>query len=321
MALPPAESVLSAAARITPLVKRTRMIRSEGLSRIAGVEVRFKLENEQRTGSFKLRGATNVIASMTPDERARGVVTSSAGNHGLGVACAAKEFGVTATIFIPSTAPRVKRDGIGALGATVVDDQPHYDAAMAAAIDFARKSGSRFIHPCLGDELLAGQGTVALEVLAESPGLRTFVVNVGGGGLLGGCGALLRAHAPSVHIAGAQTTHTNAMAKSIAANRVVEIENLPTLADGLAGQVDDAALEIGREALDEIATVTEEELGRAMLWLLDVHGLRVEGAGAAGVAAILNGKLRPAGETVVVISGGNVDDERIAAVRSGGVVE
>ncbi|HET9424123.1 MAG TPA: pyridoxal-phosphate dependent enzyme [Gemmatimonadaceae bacterium] len=316
MALAPAESVMRAAARISTFVNRTRMIRSSGLSRIAGADVRLKLENEQRTGSFKVRGATNVVAMMTDDERARGVAASSAGNHGLGVAYAAKEFGVTATIFIPRNAPRVKREGILALGATVMDEEPNYDAAMVAAIAFARERGSRFIHPCLGDGLLAGQGTVALEVLAESPGLRTFVVNVGGGGLLGGCAGLLRDHAPSVRIAGAQTTHTAAMAKSLAANRVVEIEDLPTLADGLAGQVDDAALAIGRAGLDEMVTVTEEELGRAMLWLLDEHGLRVEGAGAAGVAAILSGRLRPIGETVVVVSGGNVDDDRIAELRA-----
>lgn len=311
----PAESVLAAAARISGRVKRTRIILSSGLSRIAGTDVRLKLENEQTTGSFKLRGALNVIASLDGPTRARGVIASSAGNHGLGVAYAAKQFGVHATIFIPRGAPRVKRDGISALGATLDETQPHYDAAMDAAKALAAARGARFINPCLGDDLLAGQGTVALEVLAECPGMRTFVVSVGGGGLLGGCASVLRTQSPSVRIVGAQGDNTAAMARSIRANRLVEIENLATLADGLAGQIDEEALEIGRHGLDDIVTASEEEIGRAILWLLDEHGLRVEGAGAAGVAAILAGKLKPVGETVIIISGGNIDDDRIESLR------
>lgn len=316
MTLLPSDSVLAAAARISGLVRRTRIVRSAGLSRLAGTDVRLKLENEQTTGSFKVRGAMNVLASMDSDVRRRGVVASSAGNHGLGVAYASKHFGVPATVFIPSTAPRIKRDGIIALGATVDDTQPDYDAAMDAAKARATAVGARYINPCLGDDLLAGQGTVALEILAECPGMQTLVVSVGGGGLLGGCASLIRAHAPSVRIAGAQSENTAAMARSLAAGHVVEIDSLPTLADGLAGQIDDEALSIGRDGLDQIVTVTEADLGAAILWLLDEHGMRVEGAGAAGVAAILSGKLRVAGETVVVVSGGNIDAERIAALRN-----
>lgn len=315
MPLLSAETVFLAAARISPVVKRTRILRSDALSRLAKTDVLLKLENEQITGSFKLRGAMNVIATLDDQSRSRGVVASSAGNHGLGVAYAAKYFGVQATIFIPSTAPRVKRDGIVALGATVDETQPHYDAAMDAAKAFAAARGSRFINPCLGDELLAGQGTVALEILAECPGLHTLVVSVGGGGLLGGCASVVRESTPSVRIVGAQGENTAAMSKSIAAHKVVEIPILPTLADGLAGQIDEDGLEIGRAGLDQIVTVTEQEIGRAILWLLDQHGMKVEGAGAVGVAAILSGKLKPEGETVVVISGGNIDDARVAELR------
>ena len=307
MPLPRPESVVAAATRIAPVVRRTRLLRAAG--------VRLKLENEQLTGSFKLRGATNVIASLSEVARSRGVVASSAGNHGLGVAYAAREFGVRATVFIPATAPRVKRDGIAALGAVVIDDQPHYDAAMAAALRHAADHGQQFINPCLGDELLAGQGTVALEVVEDVRDLETFVVSVGGGGLAGGCAALLRARAPRARIIGVQSVNTAAMARSMAAKRVVEIDYLPTLADGLAGQVDEAALAIGQAALDEIVTVSEEEIGEAMLWLLDEHGLRVEGSGAVGVAAVRSGHVKPRGETVVVVSGGNVDDDRIAKLR------
>jgi threonine dehydratase len=318
MTLPAADDIERAAARIAPYVERTRLIRSDELSRLAGVDVLLKLENEQRTGSFKLRGALNVIASLSDAERAAGVVASSAGNHGLGVAFAAKQFGVKATIFIPSNAPRVKRDGIRALGATVNAEQPDYDAAMVKARQFEQQTSTRFVHPCLGDDLLAGQGTVALEVMSEAPDIATFVVSVGGAGLLGGCAGYLRERAPKVRIIGAQSENTAAMARSWKANRVVEIRNDPTLADGLAGQVDEAALEIGRAALDDIVTVSETDLGRAMLWLLDHHGIKAEGSGAAGVAAILSGRLQLKSKTAIVITGGNVDDSRIQELRDQG---
>jgi threonine dehydratase len=315
MTLPSADAVQRAATRIEPYIARTRLVRSEELSRRAGTEVFLKLENEQRTGSFKLRGALNVIGSLGEPDRAKGVVTSSAGNHGLGVAFAAKQFGVEARVFIPATAPRVKRDGIRALGATVNDEQPHYDAAMAVAMEYSRSHGARFIHPCLGDDLLAGQGTVALEVMSEAPDTATLVVPVGGGGLLGGCGGFLRERAPTVRIVGVQSDNTAAMSRSFRAGTVVEIENQPTLADGLAGQIDQPALEIGRAALDDIATVSEDQLGKAMLWLQDTHGLRVEGSAAVGIAAILSGRIAPRGSTVIVVSGGNVDDDRLTRLR------
>jgi threonine dehydratase len=319
MTLPRAEAIERAADRIGPYIERTRLIRSDGLSRIAGVDVLLKLENEQRTGSFKLRGALNVLAALPDQDRQAGVVASSAGNHGLGVAYAARQFGVKATIFIPSNAPRVKRDGIRALGATVNDEQPNYDAAMLAARKFERETRTCFVHPCLGDGLLAGQGTVALEVMKDAPDVGTFVVSVGGAGLLGGCAGYLRARAPKVRIAGAQSDKTAAMARSWRADKLVEIEDSPTLADGLAGQIDESALAIGRAALDDIVTVPEEELGRAMLWLLDEHGLKVEGSGAAGVAAILSGRLVPNSTTAVVVTGGNVDDDRLQRLRESGV--
>jgi threonine dehydratase len=306
-----AADVIAAGDRIRPLIRRTPLVRSEELSRVAGGDVFLKLESEQITGSFKLRGALNVLATLSLEARQRGVVASSAGNHGLGVAYAAKHFGVAATIFVPSTAPKVKRDGITALGATIDTTQPHYDAAMDAAKAFASEHGATFINPCLGEMLLAGQGTVALDVLGELPDLASLVVNVGGGGLLGGCGSLLRRVAPGVRILGAQSERTAAMSRSIAEGRLVEIENLPTLADGLAGQIDDDAFDIGRNALDEIVTLTEDEIRRAIAWLWTSLRVRSEGAGAVGAGAVLLQKFRslplPA---VVIVSGGNIDDAR-----------
>jgi threonine dehydratase len=231
------------------------------------------------------------------------------------VAYAAKHFGAPATIFVPSTAAQVKRDGIAALGAALDVSQPHYDAAMISAVEFARVHGATFINPCAGDALLAGQGTVALEVLADLPHLETFVVSVGGGGLLGGCASLIRAASPNTRIYGAQSENTAAMSKSVALGRVVEIDNLPTLAEGLAGQVDEYALDIGRRSLDQIVTVSETEVAQAINWLWVDHRQRVEGAGACAAASMLTRKLRDVPTpAAVVVSGGNIDPARFESV-------
>lgn len=300
--------VIAAADRIRPLIKRTELLRSAPLSELAGGDVYLKLENTQTTGSFKLRGALNVVGTLTAEQRRAGVVASSAGNHGLGVAYAAKHFGVPATIFVPSTAPQVKRDGIAALGAKLDTSQPHYDAAMDAAKAFAKQHGAAFINPCLGEVLLAGQGTVALEILGDVPDLASLVVNVGGAGLLGGCASLVRAVAPSVKILGAQSVNTAAMSKSLAAGRLVEIQNVATLADGLAGQIDDEAFDIGTHGLDGIGTLTEDEIADTIAWLAKTHGQRVEGAGACATAAV---RMRKFAElptpAALIVSGGNID--------------
>ena len=309
--------ILAAADRIRPLVKRTPLIKSSALSEIAGGDVYLKLENQQTTGSFKLRGALNVLSTLSADARKRGVVASSAGNHGLGVAYAAKHFGVPATIFVPSTAPHVKRDGIVALGATIDTTQPDYDKAMDAARAFAAERGATFINPCLGEMLLAGQGTVALEILGDIPGLTTLVVNVGGGGLLGGCASLVRAVAPQVKIIGAQSENTAAMSRSLAAGHLVEIESLPTLADGLAGQIDDEAFDIGRHGLDEMVVLSEAEIARAIAWLWEAEHQRVEGAGACGVGAVLLEHVRIATPAAIVVSGGNIDAAKFDRVLNG----
>jgi threonine dehydratase len=309
--------VLAAADRIRPLIKRTPLIRSSALSEIAGGDVYLKLENQQTTGSFKLRGALNVLSTLPAEARNRGVVASSAGNHGLGVAYAAKHFGVPATIFVPSTAPQVKRDGIVALGATIDTTQPDYDKAMDAAKAFAAERGATYINPCLGEMLLAGQGTVALEILGDIPELATLVVNVGGGGLLGGCASLVRAVAPTVKIVGAQSENTAAMSRSLAAGHLVEIESLPTLADGLAGQIDDEAFDIGRHGLDEMVVLSEGEIARAIAWLWEAEHQRVEGAGACGVGAVLLEHVRVATPAAIVVSGGNIDAAKFDRVLKG----
>jgi len=309
------ERVREAAERLRGVVVHTALRRSAALSRAAGVECWLKLESEQHTGSFKLRGAFNALALIPAARRSRGVVASSAGNHGLGVARAAREFGIPATIFVPSTAPAIKRDGIERAGATVDSSCPDYDAAMDAALDHAAATGALFVNPCAGDDLLAGQGTVAVEILGDLPALAAIVVPVGGGGLAGGVASYLRGAAPNVRILGAQTERTDAMARSIAAGRLVDIGHAATLADGLAGAVDAEGLAIGRAALDDIAVVSEDATADAIAWLAREEGLTVEGSGAVGVAALLTGALGSVpGPVAVVVSGGNIDPARHAEI-------
>jgi threonine dehydratase len=317
--LPSPAEVLAAAHRLRGAVDHTPLLRSVPLSTHTGVEVYLKCENLQRTGSFKLRGATNALAALSAAECERGVVASSAGNHGLGIALAARALGIRARIFVPATAPEVKRRGIAAYGATVDASFPDYDAAHHAAMDFARANGMTFVNPCAGDALLAGQGTVALEILEELPAVRTFVVPVGGGGLVGGMAALVRAIAPAARIVGVQSEATNAMAASLMAGHRVDVPVPPTLADGLAGQIDDVGFAIGQVALDDMLMVSEAEIAEAIAWLAREHELQVEGSGAVGVAALLHSRVASLeGPAAVVLSGGNIDAARWSEVVRGG---
>ena len=313
--LPTADEVRAAAARLDGLVERTPLIASPELSAIAGGEVLLKLECLQDGGSFKLRGALHAMLALDDAARARGVVASSAGNHGIGIAMAAARLGVPATVFVPASAPALKREKIAARGATVIATEPTYDAAEAAARAFAVATGATFVSPCTGRTLLAGAGTVALEVMTTRPDVATLVVCVGGGGLAGGVGGYLRDAAPAVRIVGAQSVRTNAMSLALASGRATDIPDLPTLADGLAGLVDAEMLAQGQAALDAIVTVEEEEIAEAIRWLHTAHGVRVEGSGAVGVAALRSGRLRPeAFPVAVTVSGANIDAARWAAI-------
>ncbi len=315
--LPSVDAVRAAAVHVREIMPPSRLVRDEALSSHVGTDVYFKYELENPTGSFKVRGAYNVLAEMSPEERARGVVASSAGNHGLGVAYAAKAFGAPAMLYVPANAPLVKKDGIRALGATVNDEAPDYDAAMVVAKAHAARHGVRFINPCLGVDLLAGQGTVALELLEQLPSVQTVVICTGGGGLLGGMGAVLRTLAPGVRIVGVQSEETAAMTRSVAAGHVVEIPHTPTLADGLAGQIDEDALHIGLTCADDLVLVSEEMLGETIAWLWRTHALVVEGAGAVTVAALRHGLIDAArGPVVALVSGRNIDRERHELLRA-----
>ncbi len=317
--LPTPREIRAASVRIAPAIVRTPFYRSRSLSALVGGDTWLKMESEQNTHSFKIRGATNALAMLSDEERARGVVASSAGNHGLGIAAAAKALGVHATVFVPRTAPSVKRDKIAELGAIVDSTAAKYDDAETLARACAVKTGATFVGPCSGRELLAGQGTVALEILEELPSLRTIVVGVGGAGLVGGIAGLLRAEAPQVRIVGAQSERTNAMTLAMASGEPTDIPDLPTLADGLSGQADAEMLAQGQAALDEIVAASEEDVAAAIAYLWIEEGFRVEGAGAVGVAALLSGRVSGIEfPLAVVVSGGNIDPARHQAVLNGG---
>ena len=305
--------VHTAAERIRGVVRRTDLRRSPVLSALTGTDVYLKLECEQITGSFKLRGAYNALASLAPERRARGVIAASAGNHGLGIAYAARALGISATLYIPSTAPAVKRDGIVALGARVDATSPDYDHALARAIEDAERQDVPFVSATGDTDVIAGQGTAALEILEDLPAVRTLILPVGGAGLLAGFGSLLRAEAPTVRISGVQGTRSDAMARALEAGALVHVSHEGTLADGLSGDIDDLALDVGKHALDVLAIVTEDEIAMAIAWLSREEELVVEGSGAVGVAALLEKKIyKPKGPVAVVLSGGNIDAARHA---------
>jgi len=307
------QEVYAAADRIRDVARRTPLRRSDALSAITGTDVYLKLECAQITGSFKLRGAYNALASLSAAARARGVVAASAGNHGLGIAYSARALAIPATLYIPSTAPDVKRDGIAALGATIDASSPDYEAALVLAMQHAERESIPFVSATQNLDVVAGQGTAALEILEEQPSLRTVLVPVGGAGLLAGFGMFLRDVAPQVRIVGVQGTRSAAMARSLEANQVVPVPHEITLADGLAGDIDEFALDVGRNSLDLLAIVTEEEIEAAIAWLYTNEGLVVEGSGAVGVAALLQKKVyKPVGPVAVVLSGANIDPEKHA---------
>lgn len=309
-----ADDVRHAADRLRGIVRRTELCRAARLSARVRRDVWLKREDEQLTGSFKIRGAYSAIASLPPRERARGVVTASAGNHGRGIALAAQRFGIPATIFVPRTAPRVKIDGMRECGATIDADAAHYDDAHARALAFAEQHDVCYLDPCVGAPLVAGQGTVALEIVEQLLSVAAVIVPVGGGGLAGGMGAFLRATKPDVRIIGAQSENANAMARALEAGHLVDVPVLPTLADGLAGAIDEHGLDVGRHALDAIVTVKEAEVAAAIAFLAREENVIAEGSGAVGVAALLAGSVPAVDPVVAVISGSNIDPEVLSRV-------
>jgi len=308
--------VTAASHAIAGFIRRTPLERSEPLSAMAGCDVYLKLEDLQLTGAFKIRGALHKVLRLDPAVRARGVLTASAGNHGQGVAYAAKLLGIPAWIVLPESVPLTKLIAIQRDGAEAIIQGASYDEAHAVALRLAAEKGVTYVHAFDDPDVIAGQGTVALEMLDDEPSLDAVVVPVGGGGLLSGCGLVTAAR--GVKLVGVQSEGAPAFARSFAARRVTEVAS-NTIADGIAvGSPSERTLRSALESAAEIRTVSDEAIARALLLLLERHKLLAEPAGVAGLAGVLEGA--PIGRRVgVVISGGNIDPNMLAKVLQQGL--
>ncbi|MFI7531231.1 threonine ammonia-lyase [Nocardia salmonicida] len=303
------ERIEEAARLLEPVIRRTPIVGSRVLSERAGTQVLLKCENLQRTGSFKPRGAYNRIAHLPAADRARGVVAASAGNHAQGVAWAASELGIASTVFMPVGASLPKLVATRAYGADVHLVGDTIDESLVAAQEFADRTGATLIHPFDHPDIVAGQATVALEILEQVPDVGTVVVPTGGGGLLAGVAVALHALAPKVRVIGVQAAEAAAWPDSLAAGRPVRVPRMSTMADGIAVGLPGAVPFVHiAELVSEIVTVDEDALSRALLLCLERAKLVVEPAGAAGVAALLTAVLEDLpGPVVTILSGGNID--------------
>lgn len=300
--------VEEAAVLLADVVRHTPLWHSRGLADRVGGPVWLKCENLQRTGSFKIRGAYTRIARLTDAERARGVVAASAGNHAQGVALAARLLGCSATVFMPETAPLPKVAATRSYGAEVRLGGPTLTEALVFASQHAEATGSVFIHPFEHTDVIAGQGTVGLEVLDQCPDVATVVVCAGGGGLVSGVAAAVKARRPDVRVVAVQAEMAAAFPGSLAAGRPVPLPAMATMADGIAvASPGDLTLAHVQGLVDEVRTVSEEDLSQALLFCLERAKLVVEPAGVAAVAAVLADPGAFAPPVVAVVSGGNID--------------
>ncbi len=287
---------------------RTPMEGSRQLSEMVGGPVYLKCENLQRTGSFKIRGAYTRIARLSPEERARGVVAASAGNHAQGVALAAQMLGIEATVFMPEGAPIPKERATRGYGARVIFHGRYLEDALVAASAFSAETGAVLIHPFNHLDVVRGQGTCGLEIVEQAPSVETVLVPCGGGGLLAGIAIAVKALKPGVRVIGVQAEGAAAFPASLAAGAPIKLDSMHTMADGIAvGLPGEITFRAVQDHVDEILTVSEESLSRALVALMERAKMVVEPAGAAAVAAILEDPTRFETPAVAVLSGGNVD--------------
>lgn len=312
------DDVLAARARLDGQIARTPFLHSRTLSALAGCEVYLKFENLQFTASFKERGALNKLLSLSPGERDRGVIAVSAGNHAQGVAFHARRLGIPVTIVMPRFAPFVKVENTERLGATVMLEGDSFEAARTRMLELARERGLSIVHPYDDPAIVAGQGTLALEMLEAQPDLDCLVVTVGGGGLIAGIAMAARALKPEIEVVGVQAEHFQAAWRAFHGAPPPEAGPMPTIADGIAVERPGSiTMPLIREHVREIALVSEAGIEQAIVRLLEVEKTVVEGAGAAGLADVFARPKRYAGRRVgLVLSGGNIDALTLSDVIS-----
>ncbi|MCU4926627.1 threonine ammonia-lyase [Halobacteria archaeon AArc-dxtr1] len=316
--------VLAARPRVQETSRHTPCDRSHTFSEMTGAEIFLKLENFQRTGAFKIRGATNRIATLSDAQQDAGIVTASAGNHAQGVALAATRAGVDATIVMPEDAPIAKVKATRGYGAEVVLSGIDYDEAAARAHEIEREEGRTYLHAFDDPDVMAGQGTIGLEILEDCPDVETVVVPIGGGGLISGIATAIKGAHPEVRVVGVQAEGAASAAAAVEAGERVVLDGVDTIADGIATRsVGERTLPIIRERVDEIVTVSDPEIAVTITHLLERSKTLVEGAGAVALAAVLFERFEyDEGEVIVpALCGGNIDLNTLTTVIVRGLVE
>ena len=320
------EDVLAARGRLRGNVYETPCPRSEMLSKLTGQQVYLKLENLQMTGSFKERGALNKLSLLTPEESARGVVAASAGNHAQGVAYHATRRGVRSIIVMPLATPLVKVTATKGFGAEVILHGANYDEACAEATRLCLSEGMVFLHPFDDPDVMSGQGTIGLEMMEQIPEMEAIIVPIGGGGLIGGIACVIKEIKPSVRVIGVQTSRLPSMLRAVENHGPVTVDAATTIADGIAVRRAGAVTyPVVERYVDEIVTVDEDEIASAILVLLEREKTLAEGAGAAALAALLQGKTSLSGlrgvHTGVLVCGGNIDVTLLSRIIERGLVQ
>lgn len=315
--------VEAALSRIRADIRVTPCPRSETFSAVTGNSIYLKMDNQQRTGAFKERGALNRILTLSPEERACGVIAASAGNHAQGVSYHAGRHGVRAHIVMPLPTPLTKVSATRAYGAEVVLHGTNYDEAYSKAIELSERDSLVLIHAFDDESVIAGQGTLGLEILQQHPEIEVIVSPVGGGGLIGGVACAVKESRPSVKIFGVQPARLPSMKAAIASGKPVTLDSAKTIADGIAvRRAGDYTLPLVQKYVDDIVTVEEEEIANAILLLLEREKTLAEGAGAAAIAAVLNRKIALHNKRVaVLVCGGNIDVTLLSRIIERGLVK
>lgn len=315
------EDIKAAHSAIGKYISASPCVRSSGLSELAGCELHLKMENLQRTGAYKDRGAMNAVLNLDDKQKQAGVIAASAGNHAQGLAFAAKSNGIHATIVMPETAPIAKVKGTARYGAEIVLHGSGYDDAYGRATSLQEEKGYTFVHAFDDPKVIAGAGTVGLELSAQAPGLEVLVVPIGGGGIIAGMSVALKEVNPKLRIVGVQAEKIASMKASVEAGKIVTVKG-STIADGISVATPGRhTFPIVQKYVDEIVTVSEQEIAQAILVLIESEKSVTEGSGASGVAAVLNGKVKNiAGKKVgVVLTGGNIDTTFLSKVLERGL--
>lgn len=317
------QMVQEAQARLKGVAQKTGLSYTNTVSDLAGCDVWLKMENLQRTGSFKLRGAYNKVASLTPEEREKGVIAASAGNHAQGVALAASVYGCQSTICMPKHAPLTKVAATKGYGANVVLHGDFFDEAAAKAVELTQQHGYTFVHPFNDPEVIAGQGTIALEIIEQLEDVDVIVSPIGGGGLISGIAVAAKSINPKIKVIGVQTANMPSMKNSVEKGEILTVNGKASLADGITVKTPgDLTYEICKNYVDEIVTVDETEIAGAILLLLERVKTVAEGAGAVPVAALMNGKISGIRNKKVaaMVSGGNIDVNNMTRVINSGLL-